>query len=205
MNKKILMLTIMLLAMLTLTIIPVQAAPKEKLDFKLYHEGPPAFDYGPKSHAGPVGSEDGAENPKEWIQRTFHARESDHPIDFANLTIGDVNYFEMVDENGNFTVVSVTSFEFNWKTLIGTFRSTETITFDDIDGTIEILVRDKLNYMTFTSEGTIVGHGTGDLKGVKIVGTTSGEGTDWIEIEPGVWIPTKMKIIREGTITGWPT
>jgi hypothetical protein len=201
MNKKILMLTLMLLVMLTLSIIPVQAAPKEKLDFKLYHEGPPAFDYGPKSHAGPVGSEDGAENPKEWVQRTFHAREGAYTIWFANLTIGDVDYFEMYV---NCTVISVTSFEFNWKTLIGTFRSTETITFDEIEGTIEILVRDKLNYASFTSEGTIVGHGTGDLKGVKIVGTTSGE-AEWTEIAPGVWVPTKMKIIREGTIMGWPT
>lgn len=303
MNKKILMSTLILLAMLALTIIPVQAAPTEKLDFMLTYQGPMTIEFGGKSHGGPRGTE-GQNYP---IQRTFHARDVTHGVSVATITIGSETYYfdanpewsligdwglefdfggtlylhdmSITDEddvsfsgtgsnsdtwvvtgtkNAGGTSISMTidydgssyyvnaigtiaedgtisgtwsnpsqsgtwrsisglavyieddfdievtgSFEFNWNTLrkgntaTGTFRNKETIAFDGIEGTIELLVVNKIVFtfdeagdvIYMTSEGSIVGHGTGALKGVKIVGTTSGNPfSGWI---------------REGTIMGW--
>jgi len=94
MNKKILMLTLMLLAMLTLAMVPVQAAPKEKLDFELYIEGI-SVSYGPWGtyHAGPRGTEEANPDPKPLIQRTFHAKEVQFMFLNVRLTIGDETYY----------------------------------------------------------------------------------------------------------------
>jgi len=71
-------------------------------------------------------------------------------------------------------------------------------------GTLEISVRDKVNFATMppSSEGIIFGKGTGALKGVKIKGTTTG-----IQIplgDPsGDPLPIITMLTRVGTISGW--
>jgi len=109
MNKKILMLTIMLLAMLTLTIIPVQAAPKEKLDFELNIEGI-SVSYGPWGtyHAGPRGTEADNPEPKDLIQRTFHAKEAEFMFVSAQLNIGDETYY--LDSGSGWNIAGVWEF-----------------------------------------------------------------------------------------------
>jgi len=109
MNKKILMLTIMLLAMLTLTIIPVQAAPKEKLHFELNIEGI-SVSYGPWGtyHAGPRGTEDANPDPKDLIQRTFHAKEAEFMFVSAQLNIEDETYY--LDSGSGWNIAGVWEF-----------------------------------------------------------------------------------------------
>lgn len=210
MNKKILMLTLMMMAMLTLTIIPVQAAPKEPLDFELHIEGM-AIGWGEwgSYHAGPRGTE--AENPtKDLIQRTFHAKATDFVIDSVELTIDNQlmkwgydtedYYFEITEEH---------SFNFNWNTFIGPSKAKDTIIFYEpgtttVWGTLEISVREKMNFGTMppTSEGFIIGKGTGALKGVKIEGTTNGVHIP-LGDPSGNPLPIVTILDRVGTITGW--
>ena len=207
MNKKIFMLTLMLLAMLTLTIIPVQAAPKTKQDFTLYWEAPMITDFDPLDLgvAAPKKS-GGLDYP---IQKTFHGREISQDILLATITIGTNVPLEWDDD---FAFDSIFDFEFNWKTMCAVIKTKETIVFGD-GSTIELSLVENGNYLTLTFEGTFVGHGTGALKGVKIVGTVTG-GMKIIEIEPGVWGPEMIEVYpevwvpvlaftREGTIMGW--
>lgn len=115
-----------------------------------------------------------------------------------------------VDVEDDFDITKEHSFNFNWNTLIGTSKAEDTITFYDgmeVRGTLEISVRDKVNYGTEppppTSEGIFFGKGTGALKGVKIEGTASGT---HIPINyPDDPLPVLCYLTREGTITGWPT
>lgn len=95
MNKKILMLTLMLLAMLTLAMVPVQAAKKEPLDFELYIEGV-TMGYGEEGtyHAGPRGTELDDLTKPDLIQRTFHAKASNFVVFYAELSIeGEETYY----------------------------------------------------------------------------------------------------------------
>ena len=91
MNKKIFMITLMLLAMLTVAIMPVQAAPKTKQNFELVYTSPAPIDYGDASHASPVWSL-GPDNPD---QKVFHAREIVHQISSATITIGDDENYQL--------------------------------------------------------------------------------------------------------------
>ena len=98
MNKKILMITVMLLAMLTVAMVPVQAAKKDKLDFELQYWGPMTTEFGGKSHAGPVGTE-GQDYP---TQRTFHGRDITHGVFVAIITIdGEEYHFVAAEWNIN--------------------------------------------------------------------------------------------------------
>ncbi len=190
MNKKILMLTLMLLAMLTLTIIPVQAAPKTKLAFELYIEGI-SVSYGPWGtyHAGPRGTELDNPEPKDLIQRTFHAKEVEFMFLYVELNIEGEYPLTWVygEEDNDFDITEEHSFNFNWNTLTGTCKAKDTITFYESDGetvwgTLEVSARDKLYYVfdefgglaDLLSEGNIFGKGTGALEDAKIEGTTSG-------------------------------
>ena len=200
MNKKILMITLMLMVMLTISIIPVQAAPKEKLDFELYWEAPIITDFDPLGlgHAGPKKS-GGQDYP---IQKTFHGRGISQDIWLATINI---NTYDPLDFSEDFLFDSVGGFEFNWKTMYSTLKTKESILFED-GSTIELSIIERTNYVTLSFEGTFVGHGTGALKGVKIVGTTSG-GVAYllpIEVEPGVWVDMPvMGFVRDGIIMGW--
>ena len=77
--------------------------------------------------------------------------------------------------------------------MCGFVQVRETITFDG--GTLEILVTEKLDYnvMPPISDGTFVGHGTGTLKGVKVMGESYTELSSM----------TERTLTREGTIMGW--
>jgi hypothetical protein len=203
MRKKVLMLTLMLLAMLTLSIINVQAAPKEKLDFELYIVGR-AIDWGEDAHAGPRGTEAADVTKPDLIQRTLHIKATVFEIYSAILTI-DEGSFEMTE--GDFDISEDQSFNFNWATMAGTSKAKDTITFSDgeeVWGTLEISVREKMNFATMppSSEGIIFGKGTGALKGVKIEGTTTG-----IHIPQGDPsgdpLPIDTMLTRVGTISGW--
>ena len=123
------------------------------------------------------------------IQRVYHIRGVSQQILLAILTV-DNNDLEIAD----FT--SVFDCEYNHRTMLGTLKTKETIIFDD-DSTIELSIVERANYATLTFEGTFVGHGTGALKGVKIVGTTFGGVADWSTFTMG--------FTREGTIMGYPT
>jgi hypothetical protein len=175
-------------------LIPVQAAPTEKEEFTLYYEATVVTDFNPAglSHAGPKKSE-GMDYP---YQKTYHGRGITQNVLYFELVIGEPYSNPIIVE-------SETAFEFNWKTMIAVHKAKTTIIFESIEGTIEISVIEKLNYMTFESEGTFVGHGTDALKRVKVVGTSFGEGGGWIEIAPGVWMPTIVQVTLDGTIMGW--
>jgi hypothetical protein len=193
-RRKILILTLILLVTFILPILPIQAAPTEKEVFTLYYEATVVTDFNPVglSHAGPKKSE-GMDYP---YQKTYHGRGITQDVLYSELVIGDPYTDPIIVE-------SETAFEFNWKTMIAVHKAKTTISFEGIEGTIEISVIEKLNYMTFVSEGTFVGHGTDSLEGVKVVGTSFGEGGGWIEIFPGVWMPTIVEVTLDGTIMGW--
>jgi hypothetical protein len=90
----VLALAVVLLATQIVTVIPVQAAPKEKLNFQLYIEGIPVS-YGPWGtyHGGPRGTELDNPEPKDLIQRTFHAKQVEFMFLNVKLTIGDETYY----------------------------------------------------------------------------------------------------------------
>lgn len=200
MNKNLLIVAVALLAVTILATPLVGTAMagkgQDKLGFILHFSNPLPLDYGEGSHAGPVKSV-GQEYP---IQRTFHGRNMVHNVVAGTLTIGS---YPLIGLDEDFTFSSEGVFDFNWKSMTAIVRLRETITFNNIDGTIELSVVDRLDYITLNSEGTIVGHGTGALKGVKIVGTTSGYMSGMMEVSPGVWSPV-LTFDRVGTIMGWP-
>jgi hypothetical protein len=226
----ILALVVAMLAAQIIVVMPVQATPKEKLDFELYIEGV-AMGYGPWGtyHAGPRGTEDDNPEPKDLIQRTFHAKQVNFVLFYAELTIGDETLIcSPLDEQFNFVFDEKHSFNFCWNTVTGTSKAKDTLTFyeDDgttIRGTLEITVRDKIMYVpdeegnpTLVSEGNIFGKGTGALKGAKIEGTTSGEDVgmwpavdengDPINDDQGNQIVLPIRgLTRSGKISGWVT
>ena len=170
---------------------------QDKLNFTLHFSNPLPLGYGEGSHAGPVKSA-GQDYP---VQRTFHGRNMVHDVFEGSITIGTAEPLEL---NEDFTFSSEGVFDFNWKSMTAIVRNRETITFNDVDGTIELLVVDRLDYITLNCEGSIVGHGTGALKDVKICGTTSGYMSGMMEVLPDVWMPV-LTFDRVGTIMGWPT
>ena len=72
------------------------------------------------------------------------------------------------------------------KTGISTMHAIDTIFFED-GSTIVLKVQDHIP----TYEGTINGYGTDNLEGVKVTGTTLGDG--------------EGNFVRSGIIMGWPT
>lgn len=192
-RKKIWFFTLILLLIFILPILPMQATPKQKEDFSLFYKTNITTDFNPVglSHAGPRKSE-GLEYPD---QKTYHGRGITQESLFANLNIG--TDFSTT----SISVVANITFEFNYKTMVAIHKVKTTIMFDDIDGTIEIFVIEKLNYLTFESEGTFVGHGTDALEGVKVGGKSYAE-LGMMEIETDVWIPV-VEITLNGTIMGW--
>ncbi len=182
MKKKILLLTLILLAIPILTIIPVEAAPKEKLYFKLYMEG--YSDYG-VFHSSPKKAL-GMDYP---VQKTFHNKEGPVTIIYANITIG-TEEFDTAD--GDFMVDSLVYYNVIWKTMTVTHKAKDWITFED-GITLEIMVIDILDGLTMTSEGSMVGHGIIDGQKVKIKGITYAA-----PLPSGL-----MGITREGTIMVW--
>ncbi len=224
-NKKISMLTVMLLSILVLTIVPAHAAPKEKRDFELYIEGI-SVSYGPWGtyHAGPRGTEDDNPDPKDLIQRTFHAKAVEFmPLHLElNIAGEDPLIWDFATGYYDFGFVEEHSFNFVWKTLTGVSKANDTLIFYESDGTtvwgtLEISVRDKFVYVfdnqgglaDLVSEGNIFGKGTGALKDAKVAGTTSGSIAYWIPMQnpdTGEWMDVQvMGLTREGTITGWTT
>jgi hypothetical protein len=185
----VLALAIVMLTAQTLAVMPVQAAPKEKLYFKLYMEG--YSEYGENYHSSPKKAL-GMDYPD---QKTFHVKEGPSTILYANITIGEgIDKKDFNTTNGDFAVTSSVSFNFIWKTLTAMHKAEDTITFSD-GSTLEIQAVDKLDFLTFESEGTFVGHGTVNVQKVKIEGITY-----------AAPLPSGLEgITREGTVMGWPT
>jgi hypothetical protein len=109
MNKKVFLFSLTLLVILSLAAIPVQAVPKQKLDFELCIEGISAS-YGPWGtyHAGPRGTEDANPEPKPLIQRTFHAKEVEFIFVSAQLNIGTETYY--LDSGSGWNIAGVWEF-----------------------------------------------------------------------------------------------
>jgi len=109
MNKKVLIFTITLLVILSLTAIPVHAVPKEKLNFELNIEGI-SVSYGPWGtyHAGPRGTELDNPDPKDLIQRTFHAKEVQFMFVSAQLNIDGETYY--LDTGSGWNIAGVWQF-----------------------------------------------------------------------------------------------
>jgi hypothetical protein len=185
----VLALAIVMLAAQTLAVIPVQAAPKEKLYFKLYMEG--YSEYGENYHSSPKKAL-GMDYPD---QKTFHVKEGPATILYANITIGEgIDKKDFNTTDGDFIVTSSVSFNFIWNTLTAMHKAEDTVTFND-GSTLEIQAVDKLDYLTFESEGTFVGHGIINGQKVKMQGITYAGPTP-----SGL-----MGITRVGTVMGWPT
>jgi hypothetical protein len=180
MNKKVLMMTLVLLAMPILTIVPVQAKPK--LYFLLHIEGD---DKGPDYYDRMWESDD-----------VFHVRGGEFAIwgDFYILI--DETRIDLDPDDYVARTRAVVNWNYKTQRLTVHLKETISIEYMDFEGTIEILVSDKLDFATRESEGTFVGHGTGDFEGVKVRGETSG----YFDYD-------KMMSIfnREGTVMGWPT
>jgi hypothetical protein len=105
----VLALAVVLLATQIAAVVPVQAAPKENLDFALNIEGI-SVSYGPWGtyHAGPRGTEEANPDPKPLIQRTFHAKEVEFMFLYAELNIGDENYY--LDTGSGWSIAGVWDF-----------------------------------------------------------------------------------------------
>ena len=204
--KRKLLLTVLALAIVLLAtpIIGTVMAGKgqEKLDFTLYFEAPMLTDFDPQGlgHAGPKKSA-GQDYP---IQKTYHSKGISQDVLTSQLTIdgNDVSHMSFASECG---------FEFNWHTMTASLKTKEKVEF--MDGTIELKLVETAYYDILDFKGTFVRHGTGGLKGVKIIGTTSG-GMKMIEIAPDEWVPEMVEIApnvwvpvmafeREGTVMGW--
>ncbi len=226
----VLALAVVLLATQIVTVIPVQAAPKEKLGFQLYIEGV-AVGYGPWGtyHAGPRGTEDDNPEPKDLIQRTFHAKAVQFLAFNVELTINGETplVYSPSEEKLDFVFAEKHSSNFNWATVTGTSKAEDTLIFYEADGTVwgtlEISVRDKIMYVpdeegnpVLVSEGNIFGKGTGALKGAKVEGATSGEDIGmWPVVDENgepvydadgnrIELPIRG-LTRSGTISGWTT
>ena len=185
----VLALAVVMLAAQTIAVIPVQAAPKEKLYFKLYMEG--YSEYGENYHSSPKKAL-GMDYPE---QKTFHVKEGPCTILYASITIGEgMSSEEFSTAEGDFTVTSSVSYNVIWNILTAIHKAEDTITFAD-GSTLKILVVDKLDGMTYESEGTFVGHGMVNGQKVKMQGITYA----------GPLPSGLMGITREGTISGWPT
>jgi len=105
--------------------------------------------------------------------------------------------------NEDFDMSSIGNFNWNHNTHAGTFRTLYTLEFED--GDIELLALEKGDAM-FNFEGTFVGHGTGELKGVKVTGTTEGHIIGMLPVfdEDGNQVMTPlMQFTVAGTIMGW--
>lgn len=89
--------------------MPVEAVPKEKLDFSLYIQGI-SVSYGEWGtyHAGPRGTEDANPDPKPLIQRTFHAKAVEFMFVNAELNVGDETYY--LDTGSGWSVSGVWEF-----------------------------------------------------------------------------------------------
>ena len=100
------------------------------------------------------------------------------------LKIGDIDYYPNLDD---VELILVKHYKADFRTI----KSTETYSFEGIDGTIVVSVIGKtINLSTDRQEmANVVGHGTGYFEDVIITGI----GTD----EGGVKVHT-------GTIMGWP-
>ncbi len=184
MNKKILILSLILASVLVLSILPVYAGKgkgQNKQAFQFNGLAIPIPDYGDPSddHAGPVWA-----RPPDFgdYQRTFHARNCPH-----TMISWDINIMDVI------SIDSTCDLDFNWNTNMFTHRVTETFTL--ADGTIELSLvgRESFDIATFGGDGRFVGFGTGDYEGVKIVGTyTTGLNPDFT-----------LGISYTGTIMGW--
>jgi len=188
MNKKVLALTLILLAIPLLTVLPVQAEEgkgTEKLYFKLYMEGttvPPP--------------------ERVWTSDDVtHARGLPWMVTGAfYVWIGEGGSVETITKaylsySGSLDVVNR-----NLKTNEATVLVRETITIwadpgkTILRGTLEILAVDRLDYgPPILGTGTFVGHGTGEFEGVKVEGTDS------------AYVVPPLAVTREGTVMGWPT
>ena len=177
MNKKILMLTLMLLAMLTLTIIPVQAGKgQDKLDFTLYVVGWTDPDtgerWGPPYLPPPIVYGHGRDI--EWIP----------PVELS-VTVDGETYTTISDPVSISYSVKL-DWDLNLDTFVGMIRARDTITF--YEGTVELGTLEILA----VGSATFVGHGTGALEGVTVKGTTSSE----------IVFPY-LEVTRDGTVMGW--
>lgn len=149
MNKKILVLAFMMIAIPIITAIPVYAGKgQEKLDFELIITG------------------DATAPERVWTKGGIT-----HLKGLGFITTGD--YYVMVDNVKYYPIDYTASinYEVNSKTGQVIIHVKETIIFDD--GAIEITVKDS-GPMGGPFTGTFVGIGKDSLNGVTVHGTTEG-------------------------------
>ncbi len=175
MNRKILLSVLILAcALLATTCIGMVSAGKgqTKQDFVFVttgNDGP-----GPNSKFGIV--DESIFQARDWVW---------YPITWAvkvgGVTISSVSYVSSMD------------MMLDLATGHGTVRVTDTITFED-GSTLVLTTAETMtdwNSPDMVGEGSFVGHGTGSLAGVQVVGTTS-------------YVYGDLGPTRVGVVMGWP-
>ena len=206
MNKKILMLTIMLVAMLTLSIIPVQAGKgQQKLNIE--------FTLGAGLLPGAVERMWWSALKEEFPPPPFgpgtgepilHIRGQEWYLDAAGFVIvlyeDDGSTVKETFGDDDITYTCKYNMDWNFKANRATIKVRETweITVDEVYiGYIEILAVESLYNLIpgpdtdpYYGEGTFVGHGVINEQKIKLSGEAGAE--DFIPF-------------RKGTVMGWPT
>ncbi len=194
MNKKILFTTITLLSLVVLVVPTVGACQNRRNNrwenFSAFMvSGPPASPPVITFYPPP---------PEEPETRVVELQET---MMVCELTFGDNTYSLGVD----FTYESQLTIRFDLSTdpLVGNMRATKTIAFDpsspnhDIDGTLRFLVIGKIwpepnpdPDDAMDSSGVVLAWGTGDLRGVRILGAGMQDDSE--------------NIIYTGKVKNWP-
>jgi hypothetical protein len=194
MNKKILFTIVTLFSLIVLVVPTVGACQNRRNNrwenFSAFMiSGPPAAPPVITLYPPP---------PEEPETRVVELQET---MIVCDLSFGGDTYHLGVD----FTYESQLTIRFDLSTdpLVGSLRATKTITFDpnspnhDIDGTLKFLVIGKMwpepnpdPDDAMDSYGVVIAWGTGDLKGVRILGTG--------------WHDDSENIIYQGKVKGWP-
>lgn len=197
MNKKVLILVITLVAvMMFSSLVPVLATPKNQVTFKLFIQGavPSAASLHTNGYLFASPDKLFAVPPVVGVSPTWHYR--DAPFNPTNV------WLEIDGETIPYTRLSYTAFvsgEINWVESKQIFRVDEVVTIYTTEakttvlGTIDIHTRsiDVLPSTYDVAIGTFVGHGTGDLEGVKVQGASLNEN-----------LPGSTRV-RDGVATGW--
>lgn len=204
MKGKLVLISALALLMLFLMILPVLAAPKEKVDFALYIRGStpsgawlhangylkvsPDKLYPPNSVPPPPPPEDYAVG--HYIGAPFNPTNVWLVVDATTILYERLTYTATVDGS------------YNWLTNSAVYKIDEVVTiYTDsskitVWGTLEIRTVDTHTaYLSpdFGVSGTFEGHGTGALEGVKVQGDNG-----------RYMIGGLATRVREGIAMGWP-
>jgi len=181
-NKKAFVLALMLLAIPILTVLPVQAKPKQT--FILYVEGETIL---------------GDPDTRTWLSGPhpiMHMKEGNWGVtgEFW-IQIGDdpTNKIHLNPDDYSVEIASNLNLKnFGWTSLVR-----ETIDLSDEFGEEATLEIQVVYGRMMVRHGSFVGHGTGALEGVKVAGEST-----VINDPPG---SLRGELTRAGTVMGWPT